>query len=98
MDQNLTNSHQKKKKISNKSYLYWRQFTHLKGCSDLKIIFYSKSKSKRHLLMRMMHFQDTFLYGKSLKSQKFSQLLVTTVMWQSMIDKEKIASPCISDG
>ena len=48
--------------------------------------------------MHMMHFQDTFLYGKSLRSTNFLQLLVTIVMWQNVIDKEKIVSPRINDG
>ena len=34
---------------------------------------------------------------KSLGPHNFSQLLATIVMWQSVIDKEKMVGPCLND-
>ena len=40
---------------------------------------------------------ENYFIWKSLRLHNFSQFFVITVTWQSVIGKEKIAGPCISD-
>ena len=40
---------------------------------------------------------ENYFISKSLRSHNFSQFFVITVMWQSVIGKEKITGPYVSD-
>ena len=38
------------------------------------------------------------MLSKKSRAQKFSQILITTVIWQSVIGEEKMVGPCVNNG